>query len=459
MPIRRAVVALAVAAALGASGCANAISGHVAAGSSTPSVTDAPNANIPIHGDSHDMVDQIAGNAIADIQAFWTKEMPPVFHKKYRPVRGGFYSVDPSTATSVPCTNNPDEVKDNAFYCPSKDLVVWDRTGLLGKLANAFGKYAIAMVLAHEWGHAIQARTRDPGHRTIVVETQADCYSGAFTRYAADGHAPHFHISHADLDRALSGYLLFADPRGASQNSARAHGNGFDRVSAFQQGFDNGPGYCASGGNFSDNRQFTELPFSASRNPTQDQAQNGNAPYGAAISYAVTDLAAYWKNQIPSWKPLAAVTSIDPSAKPPSCNGSPVNESIFYCTASNTIYYDGKHVFPFVYDKFGDYSVAELLATAYAFAARRDLGKTLTGSSALLGAVCYSGAYTYDVFSGRHKHKFELSPGDLDEGLEALLLGVNESSFYGLDGTTGFDRVNAFQVGFRQGFTGCQQWA
>lgn len=456
MPIRRAVLAVIAAAALSASGCAHAISGHTAF--TTPSVTDAPNANVPIHGNSHDTVDQIAGNAVADIQAFWTKQMPVVFHKKYRPLRGGFYSVDPSKASSVPCTNNPVEVKDNAFYCPAKDLVVWDRTGLLGKLANAFGKYAIAMVLAHEWGHAIQARTRDPGHRTIVVETQADCFSGSFTRYAADGHAPHFHITRSDLDRALSGYLLFADPRGASQNSTRAHGNGFDRVSAFQQGFDNGPGYCANAHNFSDNRRFTELPFSASRNPTQDQAQNGNEPYADAIRLANSDLAAYWKSQISSWKPLAAVTAIDPNANPPSCDGSPVEASIFYCTASNTIYYDGTHEFPFVYGKFGDYSVGELLATAYAFAARHDLGKGLTGSSALLGAVCYSGAYTYDVFSGRHKHRFQLSPGDLDEALQALLLGVSESSFYGLDGTTGFDRVNAFQVGFRQGFTGCQHW-
>jgi hypothetical protein len=50
-----------------------------------------------------------------------------------------------------------------------------------------------------------------------------------------------------------------------------------------------------------------------------------------------------------------------------------------------------------------------------------------------------------------------LSPGDLDEAIQALLLGVDNSAFYGLAHTTGFARVNAFQVGVRDGFTACNR--
>lgn len=446
-------------------GCAHSVGGTPRFASDA-SLSDAPDATVHITGSTGSEVDRVAGNAISDIQKFWTAQMPKVFNGAYRPVSGGFYSVNPDHAKSVPCVPDPAVVKNNAFYCPSEDLVVYDRAGLLKKLGLYFGKYAIAMVLAHEWGHAIQTRTRAPGERTIVVETQADCYSGAFTAYAAAGGAPHFHISTADLDKALSGYLLFADPRGADQNNVSAHGNGFDRVSAFQQGFDSGAAFCASPRNFSDDRLFTELPFSRSGNPAQDQSQNGNSPYGDSVRLSIADLAAYWKNQLPSWRKINKVENIDPGDNAPSCNGSTVDQSVLYCAANNSIYFDGSHEFPTIYQKFGDYSVATLLATAYSFAARRDLSKSITGRTALLGAICYSGAYTYDVFAHPSRHRFQLSPGDLDEALQALLLGVNQSSFDGLQGSTGFQRLNAFQVGFRQGFgepsapkQGCQQWS
>jgi predicted metalloprotease len=307
------------------------------------------------------------------------------------------------------------------------------------------------MILAHEWGHAIQARTQMPGSKTTVVESQADCYSGSFTAYAKAGKAPHFHLSTNDLDKALAGYLNFGDVKGSSQDDTSAHGNAFDRISAFQAGFENGPSYCASPKNFSDNRKFTELPYdqsSANTNEQQkDQADNGNAPYKDAIQLGVKDLNEYWP-ALPGWKPLAAVTQIG-SGNTPSCGSSKVTENIFYCPNNNTVYFDGASHFPAVYKNFGDYAVQNLLATAYGFAYIHDQGKPLNGSGALLGAACYAGTYTYQVFAHGGKHEYFLSPGDLDEAVQALLLGVDGSSYYGLQGTSGFDRVAAFQRGFQ----------
>jgi predicted metalloprotease len=446
-----AALSLLLVCALAVSGCSTTVT----VGSASFALpSDAPNANVSIVGTADTPTDHIAANAISDIQGFWKAEMPAVFHEDYQPVSGGFYSIDPSTASQVPCLDSPKKLAGNAFYCPSKDVVVWDRNGLLTQMSQAFGKYAAAMVLAHEWGHAIQARTSYPGDQTILVESQADCYAGAFTAYAFAGHAPHFHIGVAELDRALAGYLTFADPIGADQDDPNAHGNGFDRVTAFQEGFDHDAAYCASSANFGPGRQFTELPFTRNDSPT------GNQPFDTALTSATQDLERYWES-VSGFTPLKGVTPISGGT---TCDGRKITATVYYCADSNTIYYDADHGLSELYQKFGDYAVATMLATGYSFAARHAQGKSLAGDNGLLGAICYAGAYTGSVFNDPSQHLFGLSPGDLDEALQALLLGLNTQSFYGLADTTGFQRVNAFQVGVRQGFgnapgQGCQRWA
>src|SRR5439155_17864110 len=155
------------AAALGvvASGCSRRVDG---VGQYASGLSDVPDAKVAIHGTDGSEVDRVAGNAIADIQAFWTEQMPLVFGKPYKPV-SGFYSVDPNGDRPAPCTTSPADIRGNAFYCPTRDIVAWDRVGLLPELQRKFGKFLVAMVLAHEWGHAIQHRTSMPSSRTIVI--------------------------------------------------------------------------------------------------------------------------------------------------------------------------------------------------------------------------------------------------------------------------------------------------
>jgi predicted metalloprotease len=447
---RLAAVAAVAVVGIVVAGCTQTVSGSPRfAGQAA--AQDAPNAHVPIHGTDGSEVDHIAANAIADLQSYWTVQMPKVFGRTYRPVHGGFFSVDPRKGGRIPCAGNASEVRGNAFYCPTRDVVVWDRPGLLTALDKRFGRYTIALVLAHEWGHAIQARTTRPG-RTIVVETQADCYAGAFTASAYHGKEPHFHITSRDLDRALAGYLSFSDPRGSAADTTSSHGNAFDRISAFQGGFDSGPAYCASPKNFSDRRAFTEVPYL----DPQDQSSRGNSPYGDALKLGSADLAAFWKKALPGLKP-PRIKGYDPHRNPPSCGGTTVDESVSYCAADNTIYYDGTTAFPKLYRSFGDFSIETLLATAYSFAVRDHLHRGVGGRRALLGSICYAGGYVSDVLTRPKAHSFELSPGDLDEAIQALLLGVDNSAFYGLAHTTGFARVNAFQVGVRDGFTACNR--
>src|SRR5262245_44362428 len=113
----RGQVALLAAVALLSSGCARLIEG---VGQYSSGLTDVPDAKIQINGTDDSKVDKVAGNAIADIQAFWTQQMPAVFNKQYKPVTA-FYSVDPGGDKSAPCTNSPSDIRGNAFYCPTQD--------------------------------------------------------------------------------------------------------------------------------------------------------------------------------------------------------------------------------------------------------------------------------------------------------------------------------------------------
>jgi predicted metalloprotease len=199
--------------------------------------------------------DRLAASTISDVQAFWKQNYPSVFGKPWHDLTGGVYSVDTvsSKGATPPCTEQASDVEGNAFYCPSKDSIAWDRSALLPVLRDQFGDAAVVVVLAHEMGHAVQSRTsptadmarQDPDrYPTILIETMADCYSGAFVRSVADGKAPHLRITSAQLDKAIGALATFRDPVGTSSAEDGAHGDAFDRVSAFHDG----PASCSSGG-------------------------------------------------------------------------------------------------------------------------------------------------------------------------------------------------------------------
>ena len=62
-----------------------------------------------------------------------------------------------------------------------------------------------------------------------------------------------------ELDDLLRGYLQLRDPVGTALNEESAHGSYFDRVSAFQEGFDDGAQACRD--NFGPDRVFTQREF------------------------------------------------------------------------------------------------------------------------------------------------------------------------------------------------------
>ena len=68
----------------------------------------------------------------------------------------------------------------NAGFCHDDQTIGWDRGELLPALQEAHGDMGVTMVLAHEYGHAVQyqAGMVDEDTPTLVSEQQADCLAG-----------------------------------------------------------------------------------------------------------------------------------------------------------------------------------------------------------------------------------------------------------------------------------------
>ncbi|HTY27560.1 MAG TPA: neutral zinc metallopeptidase, partial [Mycobacterium sp.] len=376
---------------------------------------------ITIHGDASTPVNKIAIAAIADLQKYWAEEFPKLYGSDYKPVEGGFFAVIPSSGDLPPCASDAGDIAGNAFYCSTEDDVAWDSENLLPELQSKFGDFVIPIVLAHEWGHAVQARSNFTA-RTVTKELQADCFAGGWAKHAQAKGV--FKANSAELDTALAGILELRDSPGTSKIDPSAHGSGFDRVGAFQDGYDNGPDACKAYRD--DNPVVVELPF----NDAEDAASGGDAPYDSIINGVPYDLEDYWSKVYPDltdgqpWVPVKGLEPFDP-ANPPTCGGNSAKDyALFYCVPDDYIGWDNVDAMPTVYRQGGDFAVATLLATQYGLAAMTRANDESDDRTQSLRGDCLAGAYTVSVVLGNRSDtsSFRISPGDLDEAITALLV-------------------------------------
>lgn len=411
--------------------------------STTPSVPP-----VEIHGDAADPVNKIVIQSIGDIQAYWQTEFPKLYNKDYTPVAGGFYAVHPSSGPLPPCAQAADDIAGNAFYCAKDDDVAWDVEGLLPNLRKRFGDFVIPVVLAHEWGHAIQARANFQGE-TVTKEIQADCFAGAWTAHAKDTFRPNAN----DLDRALAGFLFLRDEPGTAKHDLSAHGSGFDRVNSFRTGFDKGPQACADYRN--GNPVVVELPF----NNAEDEASGGNAPYDSIIDGVPADLEDYYAKLFPEltgkqWTPLQPVHKLDANNSP-NCGDTPTKGYVlFYCVPEDYVGFDNAEAMPEIYAEGGDFAVATLIGTQYGLAALTRLGQDSSSKQVSLRADCLTGSWAASILlRNRPESRYSLSPGDLDKAVAALLLfrGDGDVERQG----HGADRIDAYRRGVYDGAEPC----
>ena len=418
-----------------------------AAANSTPTTS----ATRTSTGQQADVVTQ----SISDVERFWTDQFPKISGgAPFQKITGGYH---PYTETVLPpaCGDQPSQYVENAFYCPANDSISWDAQNLIPNLQKQFGPLLVGVVIAHEYGHAIQQRLNALGDQTptVVSEQQADCYAGAWLADALAGNSSAFHkITAADLDNTVGGILTLRDQPGSSALAPQAHGNAFDRVRALQDGVEQGVTICAKYD--TNNLPVTEVPFS----DQQDADTGGNLPYADAVNQLTASAQQYWAQAYPAltgqqWKQLS-VQGFGP-AQVPACSNpdASVKDAAFYCPQGDFVAFDTQRLGPQLY-QIGDNAVGMLLGELFARAVQDRRGISTQDKAGQLAVDCLAGSWTNDLLTGSDSAaQVKLSPGDLDEAVTALLAtGRTDAG----SGGTAFDRISAYRKGVLNGLSACQ---
>lgn len=111
--------------------------------------------------------------AYSATNGYWARHWSEFFAGSYSsPNVTGLYD---SRVTPIPCAGSL-WTSDNAWYCAATDSVGFDLAFM--ERVYELGDSFIYFVVAHEWGHAIQARL-NPDYQRMAGELQADCLAGA----------------------------------------------------------------------------------------------------------------------------------------------------------------------------------------------------------------------------------------------------------------------------------------
>lgn len=414
---------------------------------------DAPAPTGNVEGTDGGSGDQLALLAINDIQSFWTSTFPQSFSGEYAPV-SSLRSYDSTNPTSPRvCGRHATYGEPNAAYCSRDDSVSWDRGVLIPDARKYFGDIAVAGVLAHEFGHAVQRQAHLVKllTRTIVREQQADCFAGVYLRWVAQGRSPRFTMNTTDgLDHVLAGGITLRDPVDEPGNALGAHGSALDRVGAFQEGFDGDPTTCGAIDKEEIARRRAGLPKGL-QNYLSSDADPGEMPITddslALLMETLTQI--FHPDTTPTLNTGGNTACADARPSPPAS----------YCPATNTINIDlpdlqkmGTHTDEHSRQLLqGDDTSFSVVTSRYMLAVQRQQGLSLTGERAALRTACLTGVAQRNMServalpSG---HALVLTAGDLDEAISGLLTNhLVASDANGDTVPAGFTRIFAFRSG------------
>ena len=188
---------------------------------------------------------------ISNTEKYLEKSWTAFLGKRFAPPRLVYYSKPTKTGCGVVNLGN-------AFYCSADNRIYID-TGFIAEVAaeaseklNSPGNYAGLVVVAHEFGHAVEhASTPLP-----ATEGGADCFAGtAFRSAMADGQFPDyafeealFFMEYGSDDKVLGIHLdtPLQIVVGWALYGPLDHGVVEQRQSAFLRGFYGGPNFCSN---------------------------------------------------------------------------------------------------------------------------------------------------------------------------------------------------------------------
>ncbi|PYR95072.1 MAG: hypothetical protein DMF84_03535 [Acidobacteria bacterium] len=219
-----------------------------------PSSTVGTSGHVTASPTEEKMVDFV--NAVAeDVQSTWEN----VFGGRYQRTRVTLFRDQIQSACGFA------QSATGPFYCPGDHKVYLD-LGFFDELQRRFGApgdFAQAYVLAHEFGHHIQALTgtesqlrqaqRDNPSSTnalsVRLELQADCYAGVWGHAASQsGRAAQgkVELDPGDVDEGLRAAAAIGDDRLQKMATGRVmperftHGSSEQRVTWFKRGLERG---------------------------------------------------------------------------------------------------------------------------------------------------------------------------------------------------------------------------
>jgi predicted metalloprotease len=175
----------------------------------------------------------------AHIDQFWAARFLEVGLPYESP--GGVIAFDEPIVTAC---GRAEPEQEAAFYCVI-DQKIYYSSEFRSLIESQIGDFAWVIVVAHEWGHHIQADLgfdlgvvpdRAGEIPPIELEQQADCLAGA---YALDAEVTGW-LDPGDIDEALYMTEISGDPVGTAWNDPRAHGTGSERIDAFMLGYGGG---------------------------------------------------------------------------------------------------------------------------------------------------------------------------------------------------------------------------
>lgn len=195
-----------------------------------------------------DAQEQFAGRVTTLLNEYWE----PTFASSDQAFREPTVVVfDGPTETGGCGTGTPEA---GPFYCPADDRIYIDFTFYerLEQQLGFEGDFAMAYVLAHEYGHHVQnllgineevreqsagASTAEANALSVDLELQADCFAGAWARSAFEQDR----LEAGDFDEAIDAAAAVGDDaiQGAgADRETFTHGSSAERQQWFRTGYD-----------------------------------------------------------------------------------------------------------------------------------------------------------------------------------------------------------------------------
>jgi len=178
---------------------------------------------------------------VTNLHVFWSlkfKEIFPEFFYQLVEVTEYFPPTEIAACAISDFDPNQTNSRENAFFCPATFSVFFDGAWY----QNEYQKYGLIFptyLFAHEFGHAVQYLTDDNSGRSINKEAQADCYAGAYFKFAYEKE----YLSEEDINTTFWMIPNELAETSFTWTGTNAHGGGL-RMGFFLNGYDNGVEYC-----------------------------------------------------------------------------------------------------------------------------------------------------------------------------------------------------------------------